>query len=313
MKIAVVGAGPAGLSFTYSLLSMSNKHEVTIYEMDENITGKCAGGIGIFWLRKVIDKVPIPNEFVQSYINRVIINGFDFKFPRWVGIIIDRDGWQKWLFKQVIDMGAVCIIKPFEIEYTKRYDLVVCADGGTSRLRQIITGAKLKPSDIWITGQVEVEKIDKIENAIVMKFHRYGYTWAFDAGDIAKLGLGIRNGDGNIVELLHELTKGFEVKKEYYKPLVLTKPLDKLIYGKFVFIGDAALLCNPLTGGGIGPAILSAHELAKAIVEGDLNKYRIRVMRWKMKINYAVRELLAKFVKNPPITSVKKMREFLLG
>ena len=64
------------------------------------------------------------------------------------------------------------------------------------------------------------------------------------------------------------------------------RPLSSPVADGFLVIGDAALTCNPLHGGGIGPAMLSAkiasEVITRALSEGDCTRERL----WPYPLEY---------------------------
>ncbi len=45
------------------------------------------------------------------------------------------------------------------------------------------------------------------------------------------------------------------------------RPLPSLVANGFLAVGDAAVTVNPVHGGGIGPALLSAELASKAVID----------------------------------------------
>jgi len=320
MKILVVGMGMAGLSFCYHM--RDTKHVITAYEYNdayfgnEGIIAKCAGGIGRLKFKEV--KVPLPEKFIISHIDRVTFLNINrvADLRTWLGVVVDRDEWQKYLMNEVLDSDNIFVINEI-LDYKtlkkiyKDYDFVVGADGAMSIVRRLMN---IEADDIWLTAQAEI-KPNPLHNEIALcLFKEGGYVWAFDSGNIMKLGFGMPRDYLPLFNgVFQKLVEGLDVVRHYAKALTLSLPPKRLVYDKFALIGDAALLCDPLTGGGIANAIYSGYLLAEAIMRGDLNYYEKRIRKLKLEnaFKYAIRTMVMKFLKTDVVEAINKMRSYL--
>ncbi len=109
-----------------------------------------------------------------------------------------------------------------------------------------------------------------------------GYAWIFPAGDYdVRVGLGFpMSVKGNPTKYLDALvermwwTKGQNFKECVGRILPTTKPLKTgLVCNNVLLAGDQLHATDPLTGGGIIPAILTGRAAADAIQTGNIRGY----------------------------------------
>jgi len=109
-----------------------------------------------------------------------------------------------------------------------------------------------------------------------------GYAWIFPAGDRdVRVGLGIpmsmRSNPGTYLDALVERmwwTKGRNFKECIGRILPTTKPLKTgVVRDNIILAGDQLHATDPLTGGGIIPAILTGRAAADAILTGNVRGY----------------------------------------
>ena len=141
----------------------------------------------------------------------------------------------------------------------------------------------------------DIENYDVLRIYLSQKITPGGYWWFFPRGPReVNIGLGVqwREGAPNPKEKFYAYLasmKEIEGSKVIHAGggLVPTRrPLSAPVASGFLAIGDAALTCNPLHGGGIGPAMLSAklaaESVSKALSEGNTD---IRAL-WTYPIDY---------------------------
>lgn len=130
-----------------------------------------------------------------------------------------------------------------------------------------------------------------------------GYMWIFPRRDRAvNVGLGIqmKKGFPNPKKQLykHVLTdpmfKGSKVlaKGAWFVPT--RRPIDCMTANGLMLVGDAACLTNPMTGGGIGPSMLSGKlatvVAADAISKGDVSKEGLWGYNGKFMLEYGAKQ-----------------------
>ena len=163
--------------------------------------------------------------------------------------------------------------------------IIVGADGSNS-----IVSKKLSPKNIdsrssliALRAYYKIKDLSDVIEIFYTKRLVPGYLWIFPVNEeVANVGLGMliedkkkRNININMVEYLDHLLKNdnrirerFSGCKRISDPMGWTIPLglpEKIQGDGFILIGDAARLANPLTGEGIGNALISAKIGAEAI------------------------------------------------
>lgn len=99
----------------------------------------------------------------------------------------------------------------------------------------------------------------------------FGYAWVFSLNDdnTIRVGLGMHPKAGNPREYLNNFLVRKNINGEIINTIPGQIPLSKLRKtrkGDFFVVGDAGRFCDPLTGGGIIPAIVSGRAAGKAVV-----------------------------------------------
>ncbi|MFQ6075138.1 MAG: geranylgeranyl reductase family protein, partial [Candidatus Bathyarchaeia archaeon] len=102
-----------------------------------------------------------------------------------------------------------------------------------------------------------------------------GYWWFFPKGrNIVNVGLGVQWKQGyhnpktnyfkhvrpQLPKIVHVISAGGAI-------VPTRRPISCMVWNGFVVVGDAACTANPIHGGGIGPAMMSAYQAAKTIEE----------------------------------------------
>ncbi len=172
-----------------------------------------------------------------------------------------------------------------------RADIVIGADGVTSAITRNLRPKENQHVDKHraVAVRAYIDGIEEIPGEV--EFYLYeeilpGYAWIFPLGDDrANIGLGMRldifrKDKLNLEKMMHDFLALPAIKKRLKKGWQLEnmatwqlnfgsqKNLQTTFNGA-ILVGDAAGFINPLTGGGIHNAIISA-ELAADIVENAL-------------------------------------------
>ncbi len=144
----------------------------------------------------------------------------------------------------------------------------------------------------------DIERQDFIRIYLDQRIAPGGYWWFFPKSQrVANVGLGIWG--KHVRELGYNPARFYErlvkARPELSNRKILhsgggivptRRPLDTLVWNRFLAIGDAACAVNPVHGGGLGPALLSAklasETLALAFEKGDLS---VRGL-WSYNIRY---------------------------
>ncbi len=294
--VLVIGAGPAGSSA--ALRVAQNGVDVLMVEQREKIgvPVQCAEFIPAMLLKDldqgnafVVQKIKGMQTFIKGRMEKQI------HAPGWM---IQRDLFDQTLAESAVKSGAVlltgskaicfsdhgCVIVNRGNEQKKeiRAKVIIAADGPLSKVRQWINAPALNPLPgvqmsftLTLPSDYTQVFLDPTVNS--------GYAWLFPKGDMANVGLGLRNNNSNPVRPFKILNKFISHLKDQGKitgdPLfrsagwIPAEPLRKAVYGKVLFAGDAAGQTHPITGAGIFSAVtcgsMAGKYAAQAVLEGD--------------------------------------------
>jgi len=284
--VAIIGSGPAGAMAAKQIASEG--FSVILIERKKQI-GKpvqCGEAITKFALDHV--NIPIQSKWIKQKVKGVkILLPDDKSFYSTVpGFTIDRHQFDLWLTNQAIKEGAHLalqttmknisksannqwIIKTTNNKYQSR--MLIGADGAESKTAQLIG---LLTKKMYIKAfQYTFNKNDinfPILDWLCMKMDaqfRGGYGWIFPRKDEYNVGVGSIHGS---MEMLSELCNQFNFDPD--KKINITGGLvpyqfemPSRVTKNVLIIGDAAGLTNPVTGGGIHPALYSGKVAGKLL------------------------------------------------
>lgn len=312
-KTIIVGAGPGGLTagkYLEDALILDQKEEIgKPVQCAEGLAKKYLDEEGIkpdpSWISATIDntQVILPNGKKINY------------FKKGELYILDRVGFEKFLAsqskakillrKRVIDIGkenGFWEIKTKDGEVF-RSEYLIGADGPFSIVRRKVFKEEIKifPSIEYL---VKLEReIDNSQIKIYFDKKRFfGYAWIFPKSkNTANVGLGGMDLKRRFEDLLEN-----SVKKEYgnYQllenksgPVPWIDELINMVKDKAILVGDAAGLVDPISGGGVGNAMISGRLAAKSILSGNLDPYQseIESLPYFKKDMFLAREILYSF------------------
>lgn len=276
--IAIVGAGPAGLTLANEL---ENRFRVLLIEkkLKPHRLIACAEWVPPNMpVRSAIDTVAMDTFYGNKFISR------DF-----TGKIIDRESWQKSLLenltKSTVNLGLPVVGiekgKILTIKGSFEADIIIGADGPLSVVRKSF-GLATSPAMPAINVKMKLK--NKLDRTLIhfSDTCEKGYGWVFPKDDLANVGVGATS---NISDALNAyisflIGKGIVLPGETQRtagmiPLFGFSPLAA---ENCVMVGDAAGLTDPLTGAGIFQAWDSAVILAGVLLEGKpLSEYQKRI------------------------------------
>ncbi len=308
--IAIIGAGPAGLTAARfasqkgaNVLIFDRKREIgTPVRCAEAVAGGIADDFEIGnrekWLLNTVhhfkiisSKVRVAKVPTSPYLLHVVDRA---AFEKELARMAIREGAELSLGKSVtgVDNNVVHIANE-KIE-TK---LIIGADGVESRIGKWIGMNKGIPlKDIGACAQQTLVEIDIDPDSLEFYLgNRYsssgGYAWMFPRSkDEANVGIGV---PGSGKDMARKALEHFISSKYPSSHSIRTvagcvprsPPLDALVRGNVLLVGDAARLVNPFSGGGIANAFISgkiAGEIAGDVAVKDkpletLKQYELKL------------------------------------
>ncbi|MBN1620481.1 NAD(P)/FAD-dependent oxidoreductase [candidate division WOR-3 bacterium] len=301
--VLVVGCGPAGATAARYLASEGFK--VVIAERNSAVAQdiRCAEGLDMPTIKDVVGE--IPENTISCRIDRIII---DYKGERvrlnapGHGVILNRVLFDQHLSYLAMRAGAELILGCCITDLERKDDLwrakgtkngesldieakvVIGADGPESVVGKMAgIDTSVLPKDIYSCCEVRADVSGMDENGALLlaldeELFTGGYAWSFPKENhAANIGLGIRGDAGGkraferLAEWLSRDFKGAGVVSEI-AGVVPVKKMEKISAPGVFLVGDAARLADPLSGGGIGPALTSARlasEIASKLLKKD--------------------------------------------
>jgi digeranylgeranylglycerophospholipid reductase len=299
--VLVVGAGPAGSAAARAAARQGVSVLLAERRRRVGVPVRCAEFVPLP-VGKYVD-LSNPAITVQPVrAMRTFLPGADPKENLFPGAMIRRDRFDQELARQATEAGArletglqVYRRTPEGIrawdghrEVSIRCRVIVGADGPCS---QVARWMGLTPGPFLAAVQASVKLSNPLDHTRVYFYPEIpgGYGWVFPKGDRANLGVGLGAGPSrNLTKTLdgfrrERMKEGLVEAEE--KPagggLVPVGGLTDLWRENMILAGDAAGTCHPLSGAGVGNALISgelAGDAAAAAVirggSGPLKQYR---------------------------------------
>ncbi|ACB40273.1 digeranylgeranylglycerophospholipid reductase [Pyrobaculum neutrophilum] len=276
----------------------------------------CGDGLGLHHVERISRHItPNPKVF-QNKIEGVELISPDEKTRLVIkgeGYVLDRFAWGKWLVEEavkagavlyeghtattpLVDNGAVVGVRAVERrtgspkEFAAK--VVVDASGSAAVLRSKLAGwpisEPLHPEDVSHAYREIVYVEEPLDSPQYIKIYLDmvtapgGYWWIFPrSATMLNVGLGIwgilkQNPRTNYERYI---LPRFKIKGKYHIGggfIPTRRPLKSLVGNGIVALGDAAAAVNPIHGGGIGQALLTAElasrAISKAFEAGDFSE-----------------------------------------
>ncbi len=307
--VIVVGAGPSG-SLTARYAAAGGARTLLIEKRQEiGSPVRCGEGIARHFLDEcaiAYDKKWVAQEVSGAKV--VSPNGASFKIDERyagneVGVVLERDGFDKALAKDAAKAGADIWVKATAVGLlrengtvtgvrVKRLDeelnleagCVVAADGFESQVGRW-AGIKtlLKAGDITGTLQYRLTNIDPdpdfphyCEFYLGNQVAPAGYIWVFPKDECtANVGIGVSlnrlKGKTDIKMYLDRWIAGDpRFKRAQFLDMVTggvstSPPLPETVGNGIALVGDAARMIDPITGGGIGNGCRAGRILGEVL------------------------------------------------
>jgi flavin-dependent dehydrogenase len=308
MRVAVVGAGPAGARTAEKLVRAG--HPVVLFDPSHPREKPCGGGVTPALFRKIPElrdlqllgrpagavrirspggellRISLPEPIVVlarkvldgALLERARRAGAVHRPERVKGVRIDGDG--AWVQSD----------GPWE-----RYDVVVGADGPSSRVRRSLLGGRAGRDATWAAGGFFVQGLEEEDLYVEFLPDLKGYLWAFPRPDHASVGIicpaGTVSGKGlraRVLEMLHlRYPQSDLLPRTPYGASIPTPPRHearRLPLGgeHFALVGDAAAQVDAISGEGIHHALEAGEMLSQALVEaGPVEGPLLYQRRWQ--------------------------------
>lgn len=306
--IVVVGASFAGLSAAEVLARHGLKTIVIERSKEIGKPVRTTGGISRWWYEKL--GLNLSKECIASEIRAVELyspSGYCWRIDlgETLGYVLEPDATVKYLAKRAQDAGAE-IHTNKEFVSLKDWDskYIIGADGFCSRVaKEAGFNISVPKTDIHIgyEKRIECESDKTVRLWLGKDVATMGYAWQFCANNSIRVGLGIPISVGNIKRCFDKFMKDHpefngKVIGEGGGLIPTAQFVKNPVKGNVLLTGDASLLCDPMTGGGIHGAIISGREVAMAIVEGKPKSYpkRIRKLRRILWRRYKMKKVFCK-------------------
>jgi menaquinone-9 beta-reductase len=208
------------------------------------------------------------------------------------------------------------------IEHEAR--VVIAADGASSAIARALRGRVSDTEDTAVAIRAYARLNKPVESLVFFDFYTSllpGYGWLFPVGkDCVNIGLGIfdQRHYKRLGLSLKELLKQFEerLRPEYdfeidpatikSWPLPLWKDNESRVMKGAFLVGDAGRFIDPLTGGGIYPAMVTGQFAAihaMRAMEGVESAYGDYDTDWQQKIGHGLRkaDLVQSYIASKPL------------
>jgi digeranylgeranylglycerophospholipid reductase len=299
--VLVVGAGPAGSAAARAAARQGVSVLLAERRRRVGVPVRCAEYVPLP-VGKYLD-LSNPAITVQPVrAMRTFLPGADPKENLFPGAMIRRDRFDQELARQAVAAGARLVtglqvyrrtpegIRAWDghREVFIRSRVIVGADGPCSQVARWM-GQKSRP--FLIAAQVSLKLARPLDHTRIY-FHPEipgGYGWVFPKGDRANLGVGLEAGQsGNLKKTLdgfkrERMAEGLveAAEEQAGGGLVPVGGLKDLWLENMILAGDAAGTCHPISGAGVGNALISGELAGEAAARaairresGPLKQYR---------------------------------------
>jgi geranylgeranyl reductase family protein len=292
--VLVAGAGPAGLSAARAAADAGASVLLVDAKEEIGLPVRCAEFVPL----PVAREVETPDEAVAQAVEEmaVFVEGEEIGRVRSPGFVLHRERLEADLAGAAVGAGAglvtgtraspgpegaVTLTREGEVAQARARTLVA-ADGPFSAFHREGMSASCMPAAQYTLRLAR--PVDRTEVRFARAL-RFGYAWVFPKGELANVGLAC-SPDGGRRELVPMLDRFVETLVEEGRfadagPVRRTAgwipvwgPPESAVSGNVLFAGDAGGFADPVTGGGIWPAIATGRmagvRAARSALEDDL-------------------------------------------
>jgi flavin-dependent dehydrogenase len=290
--VVVVGAGPAGIAAASKLVESGAR--VVLIDRHQRPGGKACGG-GLTreaWSAANFDPLSVPDwgQVFSKLKVQTEVGGVVLEDGEPLLATIDRQAWAMENLESLLEAGVDVFLgkrllgfrgdRAFIDNNELKFNFLVAADGASSRVRRLLgigTGLVVRAWQIRIpTAKLAASPIDLMAPKVWFnrKLLGAGYAWSFPCNDEIRVGCGASS----------RISTTYDLKRSFVR-LLRDLGLDREggtvqagtigcnyighRFGRIYLAGDAAGLASPLTGEGIGQALISGREVALEIAQRD--------------------------------------------
>ncbi|MFA6075936.1 MAG: NAD(P)/FAD-dependent oxidoreductase [Negativicutes bacterium] len=323
MKIAIIGAGPAGVYA--AITAATHGAEVTVFEK------RCVGE-GIVCGECIFDffgTLQQPRYGYRYTVENIIVHAHNTytkavaKYNRlWM---MDRSAWQRGLAAEAVGLGVKIHenkeILPAQLrQLSQEFDFIIDCSGAPSVTGQAYGFHSEYLNKFNVACQYELRgDFSKFKKSILIGFlpdipaeNMPGYYWIFPKDDqSANVGIGYRTDTkGKTVNLWQKLDE--VIRLENLQTMTITgrgggflpisRP-NKLVHDNILLVGDAAGITSEFSGEGIDLACISGTLAARAILDGDVSGYQNR-LNLLLKEKFALDKTITKYMQNSNLVEI---------
>ena len=326
MKIAIIGAGPAG-NYTAYLLAKQG-HDVTIYEehSQPGLPIQCTGIL----TEDLKNHIGLSDDYIVNRMQSVEVfapNNQSFTTKN-TDIIVCRKKFDNFLLKKAVSAGAKIEDSTKFLNYEKNQltlkkqdktiktsaEIIIGADGPNSKVSKIINSEILKkyPTTFYFGAQATVKGNFKPNTYSVYlgNICPEFFAWVVpENSNQARIGLATKQTPNihfnNLLKRLNIDESQITDKQGGLIPCY--NPNLKLQHNNIYLIGDAATIIKSTTGGGIIPHLEAAETLVHCIkYNKDFNK---ELKRKKLYLHLIIRKFLDQFTDNDYNELIEKLNK----